>query len=140
MMPGRNALAPAALDSAHPTLIRAPVGDLAGPSLDLACLRAPRSGGETPPASRRPSALVRPGRTPPGPLPVASDRTGNPGSRDQATHHQWSARAGHTGIGGRPSRGRERPVHASRTTAGSVGPSGLVITKIGNYKPVNSTG
>ena len=47
VLPGRNALAPVAPWGAHPTCIRAVAGVIAGPSLDPACLRAPRSGGGT---------------------------------------------------------------------------------------------
>jgi len=47
VLPGRNALAPVAPGGAHPTCIRAVSGGMTGPSLDPACLRAPRSGGGT---------------------------------------------------------------------------------------------
>ncbi len=56
VMPGRNALAPVAPWGAHPTCIRVVSGSMAGPSLDPACLRAPRSGRRDPSLVRRLSA------------------------------------------------------------------------------------
>jgi len=100
VLPGRNALAPVAPGGAHPTCIRAVAGGLAGPSLNPACVRAPRSGGGTHLFQRRLSAQPQLGHAPPGPAPAASGRSGNSefqglGLRRRA--RRWAPdRCGHT--------------------------------------------